>query len=406
MTGARVVALALALAACADPSKDIVEERRTLWFAGKKAADVLESVRAPKKGGLVVDRGVRLVDAAPKDSIQLVANLDARGFLDAARYIRVGPSGRRLVDLRRGASGKHELFTAVGGGTIELPARPVVAIELVRRVAPTALPADVVFVDVASADWVLGSLDAQGRPRDARGAPLSFGAFVETPADAPAPAWTGPPIAPPIDAPPRPPWRLKLVGLDGVQLHLDGPGQRGEADGATPVVVVDPAIVDAAPPQAHHFHVAPFIESRAPPVVTFARSVAPELSAPDAARAIAQAVFPMVDAKKKLPPSAFTMLESGGDCDGAAALVVASLRALGHAARPVVGWRVVDGALRPHAWAEVSTPAGWLPVDATIPAVGPLPTHVRLFEGLPSALNMGRVLGVAAPVVVAPATTP
>ncbi|OGQ12208.1 MAG: hypothetical protein A2138_02060 [Deltaproteobacteria bacterium RBG_16_71_12] len=138
----------------------------------------------------------------------------------------------------------------------------------------------------------------------------------------------------------------------------------------------------------------PFIESADVRVVAWATS----LGAPDdpLARAVrlVEAIHPMAAADKRaLPPAAVVMLEHGGDCDGAAALLVAGLRALGTAARPVVGYRWAEGRVVPHAWAEVHTPAGWVLADASAPRIGDDPTYLKLFDGLGGALTMGRVLG-------------
>lgn len=93
------------------------------------------------------------------------------------------------------------------------------------------------------------------------------------------------------------------------------------------------------------------------------------------------------------PPSALDTLQRWeGDCDNATALLVAALRARGHAARPVVGYRIVGDVRGPHAWAEVHTPKGWTPVDALVPGIGPFTSHIPLFEGLGTPWDMGRVL--------------
>jgi transglutaminase-like putative cysteine protease len=112
-------------------------------------------------------------------------------------------------------------------------------------------------------------------------------------------------------------------------------------------------------------------------------------------------VHRLVDADKAdEPPSALAMLRHGGDCDGAAALVTATLRACGLPARPVVGYRLVDAGgararLVPHALAEVYSTSGWMRVDATMPALGILDdVFVPVGEGLGGALSMGRLLGV------------
>ena len=104
------------------------------------------------------------------------------------------------------------------------------------------------------------------------------------------------------------------------------------------------------------------------------------------------------------------MLQAGGDCDGAAALVVASLRACDHPARAVVGYRLIEAAtesarLVPHAVAELYRKPGsaedagvWWRIDATVPALGDLDdVFLPVAEGLGGALSMGRVLGILEP---------
>ncbi len=422
---ALVTGLAVAAAGCTERKASFADSKRELWFAGQKVADIAEATRKPTNGGLYVQRTTTLV-ASPSDSVRLEANLDDHGFVTAARYIRTGPSGRRMVDVRPvvgpGSDGAMEIFTAVGGSSILLPKRPVIAMDLVHRVKPPSLPMDVVFVDVASADHLLGKLDARGVPVDESGVPLVdamgfFGAFVDVPVGTAPPVFAGPSTSPPLAWPKSPAnsaptspaksagttLTLQLDGLAGLgpALQLDGPGQRGALADAIPVVVLDATIQDTRPPAAHDFHHAPFIESRSGPVAAFAKQHGEGKAPLDAARAIVEAVHGKVDAAKGGgPPSAMVMIDEGGDCDSAVALVVAAMRALGHAARPVVGWRIVDGALVPHAWAEVWTTEGWVAADATLPGVGRFADHVRLFDGLGSALTMGRVLGRAAPRVV------
>jgi hypothetical protein len=94
-------------------------------------------------------------------------------------------------------------------------------------------------------------------------------------------------------------------------------------------------------------------------------------------------------------PSAAGMILEGGDCDGAALLLAATMRVRGHRARPVVGYVLREHRWSPHAWAEVWVDGkGWIAVDATGPVIEPLGTHLRLFVGAGSAWTMGRVLGV------------
>ncbi len=202
---------------------------------------------------------------------------------------------------------------------------------------------------------------------------------------------------------------VRLIGVDDVltSMDLDGPGQHraGAGGGVAAVVMLDGASPStaagaAAAPRAASEPTAQdrapglFLDSADAGVVAFARKHGAGRAPLVDAASVADAVHDLVDPnEKQRPPSARGMLAHGGDCDGAAALVVASLRALGHAARPVVGYELKGDALVPHAWAEVLVDGTWLMVDATLPKVGADAEHLKLFDGLGGALTMGRVLG-------------
>jgi transglutaminase-like putative cysteine protease len=161
---------------------------------------------------------------------------------------------------------------------------------------------------------------------------------------------------------------------------------------------LDPVLRDVRPPVAGHRAPAWGIESEDDPVVRFARRVtaAAARSPLVDALALAEAIFERMAGRPDAgPPSALRMLAAfRGDCDHATALLVACLRALGHPARALVGYRLWQGRLAPHAWAECwEDRRGWFPVDATLPGMGPFDTHLRLFEGLGSPFTLGRALG-------------
>ena len=79
----------------------------------------------------------------------------------------------------------------------------------------------------------------------------------------------------------------------------------------------------------------------------------------------------------------FTWDRGAGDCDDAAALVVALARSLGLRSRVVLGSRYMDGALTAlHVYAEVEGPGGWLPAD--------LGGYLGLGEPVPAAVGTVR----------------
>ncbi|MBI1949072.1 MAG: hypothetical protein HYS27_25515 [Deltaproteobacteria bacterium] len=379
LAAAALVATAL-VGAC--PARDASVTRRTLYFAGEPVARIEERA-LPEGAGRRVTRAAVLEDTA--ESTELVAVLDAHGFARQARYTR----GK----LRSVALDALSLPVASESDT------PVVLIDLLGHVQPPAATA-VSLVDLSSAEVVLGSVERRGAEivaldrfggvvarANVEGHRTGPGVFFE--GDSASGTPRQPVEVPSVD--PRGVGAWRLLGVDDVlpALAADGPGQRRVGD----LVVrrVDPPTETPTPldtgPQ-------PFVESSDERLVAWATA----LRAPDdpLARAVrlVEAIHPLVDASKRaLPPSAVVMLEHGGDCDGAAALLAAGLRALGTAARPVVGYRWADGRFAPHAWTEVHTPGGWVLVDAAAARVGDDATYLKLFEGLGGALTMGRVLG-------------
>jgi transglutaminase-like putative cysteine protease len=266
-----------------------------------------------------------------------------------------------------------------------MAALPVVLLELLHRVR-AAGPLQAQLVDLASAETMPvrverrgpeivvldegGFVVARALPEGDRVGP---GAFAE--GDAP-PSLASPPIELPV------PGRVTVRGL------------------SLPRAARWVAPPDNAPSGAEDRAPAPFLESDAGAVVDFARPLC-HADVAETSRRVLEAVHPRVDAQTtNEPPSALAMLAHGGDCDGAAALVVALLRACGWSARPVVGYRLVDSGrplarLVPHALAEVYTSTGWMRVDATVPAMGALDdVFIPIATGLGGALTMGRVLGV------------
>lgn len=363
----------------------------TLFFRGNAVANIAERV-TDDGGGRRVERRARLANG---ELVQLDALVDGNGIAVEAHYRRPGRRDVRLENER--------MIDATTGVVRPIPGPPVL-LELLRFAQP-ARPTEVAFVDLASGEAVRGRLERQGPAVVAldqaggliarvnvEGLRTGPGAFFE--GDLPPSLDTAPVEVPLVAAPGTRGLRLSGVDEAIAVMKLEGAGQRLTAP-ATVLLDAGHAPVDA--PTDADRQASLFIESDAEAVRAFATRAAKSGDAFVDAVALAGAIHPLVDASKSdAPPSALGMLAAGGDCDGAAALLTASLRALGHAARPVVGYRRIDGGgarFVPHAWVEVYTSRGWLLVDAAVPRVASDGTHLKLFEGLGSALSMGRVLG-------------
>jgi len=366
---------------------------RTVTFRGEPVATVMETIDRDR-----VERALRF----DGDAITLQATLDARGFAIAATYTR-RRAGRVVRAVRLADGAIAVLRDNVPVQRRALPAQPVVAVELLHRLR-LAGAVDATLIDLSSAEALavrierrgpeLVAVDSAGHvvvralPEGHRTGP---GAFAE--GDTP-PAKASPPVEIPV------PGTTTLRG-------------RRLARAATLVAALVPAseaAPDDAPPGPDARLPAPFLESDDPAVVAFARPLC-AADALETARRVAEAVKPHIDpARTNEPPSATTMLAHGGDCDGAAALVTAALRACGLPARPLVGYRLVDAGqararLVPHALAALYTSTEWVKVDATVPALGALDdVFFPVAPGLGGALSMGRLLGVldASDLVAAP----
>jgi transglutaminase-like putative cysteine protease len=357
---------------------------RQVYFRGEAVATVVEQVsRTSTVDGAVehVHRTVRLDSVG--GSAVLDVDLDADGFVRAAHYVRAAQRDVR-IDVGNSAS------MIVDTLRVTLPARPVVLLELLPRIR-TIASRDVTLVDISSAEAVAAQVERRGPDVVA----LINGRVVAR--AIPEGRRTGPGAFVEDDAPPQRPTADVAIALAGAR-NLRGKTLGGEARALPPLrSVVDDA--DLRP--------SPFIESTAAAVMNFAQPLCRPVMT-ETARLVAEAVHARVDPREtSSAPGALAMLRHGGDCDGAAALVVASLRACGFAARPVVGYRLVEpgtdsARLVPHAVAEVYRPGpsatvagGWWRIDATVPALGDLDdVFVPVAEGLGGALTMGRVLGV------------
>ena len=383
------------VAAC-PPKFDVQQADRKIAFRGEHVGDVHEAVTATATGPRQVERRVHLRDLP--DDVVTIAHLDDEGHVVQAWSLR---PGLRELELR-GKVGHQEILDG-HGDALTLDAKPVLLLDTLALARPKG-PHDVKLVDLSSGEAIAAHVERRGpelvvtdstgvvvaraNPDGARTGPGAFAEGDEAPR-------TGFEAVQPVLADAT--HKVSLYGLEPLakSLRLNGPGQVDRTSGTGTVVVeFDRAAVDATKPTEADTRPALFLESTDARVIGFAHQHGKGVDAVADATSLIDAVKPKIDAKKSIvPPSAINMIERGGDCDGAAALITASLRALGHASRVVVGYRALDGKLVPHAWSEVYTPQGWLMVDATVPGVGILDGHLRLFEGLGGAFTMGRVLG-------------
>jgi hypothetical protein len=402
--------LALSLAGCAEPlPPDEGVRRLELSLAGTRVATLVERTR-----GRVVERESRLVGL--DDTARLRAVLDWQGFVVEARYVRAGGRGGREVELQRVAEAAALLTSRER--RFPLPKGPLVLLEVLHHAAPLQ-ETSVTFLDLASGETLPGRVrkeDGAVLALDEHGGLLARAVPGVSSRAGPGAFFEGPPgAAPPLEVVDVRPRLRGALGqgvllLEGIELSpaalaLDGPGQRPLA--GVLAIALDGTHRDRAPPPPAAFAPAPFFESDDAQVRAFAALYARGGTPASEALSLAEAIGARLDTSKGGgPPSARNTLErSAGDCDDATALLVAALRARGHAARPVVGYRLFGGRLVPHAWGEVHTAEGWLPVDALVPGLGPFSTHLRLFEGLGSPLTMGRVLGKLRPRLAAARAT-
>jgi len=353
--------------------------RRTISFRSEPVALVDEAVVDPP--GAVVQRVVRdteLLGAGGRTRLEV--DLDDRGLAIAARYTR---PGQRTVELR-----PDGVVVVDGVARLTLPP-PVLVIDVLHRVRATS-PLDVTLFEPASAEALPARLAREGPGlvvRAVGGGEVLARALPEGPRHGPGAFAEG-------DVAPERPW---------APVEIPTPGRTGVAGlrfatGPAPPAP-DDAVVDA------DSRPGPFIESDDEAVRAFATPLCGG-DALDTARRLGEAIRPRVDADARVSaPGARRMLQGGGDCDGAAALAVAALRACGHPARVVVGYVLVapgpSARLVPHAVAEVyrREDAGgsgrWWRLDPTVPS---LTDHderfVAVATGPGGALSMGRLLGL------------
>lgn len=422
-----LLSLSFALSACAVPVVPAPQRRgesRWLYYGESQVAQVEEqwSVLGP----MWRLQRTSSSQILPDTITELEVWLGPEGSVHQAMWRRLGPTQTRVVQLeaRGGDVQWHEHGTLRGRIFVD---RPIVLPETLhawKAEIPTSLTAiDLSSGESLALDWKANGL--AGIFYDEAGAVFaeigdtqtqlgpglfwehsamspqarhSFAAFSDRDSTQMAPM----PAALAISWP-----RSTLAGrwwLAGIQakwpnLALDGPGQQRIAEAGRVGVWLDAEHVDLMAPLAQDYMPSVGIESDHEGVERFAAEGFSSPARPSHAFRDAWEIAKRIHSRMSWsnrggPPSALSTLATfDGDCDNATALLVAALRARGHAARSVVGYRVWEGTLSPHAWAEVYTPSGWQSVDPSIPARGPLLTHLRLFEGLGSPLSIGRVLG-------------
>ncbi len=350
--------------------------QRVVAIRGDAVAWVDEASAAPL--GSVGERIARDVAFSSGERARLDVDLDDQGLALAARYVR---PGQRTVELRADGS------IVVDGRAFDRVPSPVIVIDVLHRLRVTS-SLSVSLFEPSSAEWVpalvsrdgpifvVHSVDGEVIARAVAGGPrYGPGAFTEGDV---------------VPKRPSEPIEIRVPGRESVA------GVRLRRGPAPPRA--DDAVADWMTRPG------PFIESDAPAVVSFA---APLCRADhlDAARRIGEAVGQLVDADADAhAPGALAMLTRGGDCDGAAALATAALRACGIPARVVVGYRLIepgpDARLVPHALAElypavrVGVVGSWWRLDPTVPSLTSADERfLPVATGLGGALSMGRVLG-------------
>ena len=391
--------------------QESAHSRYYVLLSGQHVATVQERYDAQTRNVVRANTLVHL----PSEKSQLKGKLDHHGFVLEAEYKRSGQQGQRHVKLARGNSSFVSITDVLTGQQKSFSGRPVVFLETLHLMKPRQGLVEVDVIDIVTAESLPARLVfAEGKPvlSTHQGVLLAKGgfgdivrvgpgAFVESRRQE-AGGTSLFEMAPSaedalID------WgdTLSLGGLvlPGVVFALDGPGQKRKESGHRKVTVQwNKTVSYQVPPLASHRQPAIFLESDDPTIKEFADTHGGEDVWQDALQ-IAAAIHQQTDTRKGGgPPSAVgTLRRKAGDCDDATALLVAALRARGHAARPVVGYEQSSGRFVPHAWAEVWNGEEWLMVDPLRPGIGPFPSHLKLFEGLGSPLTMGRVIGTWAP---------
>lgn len=348
-------------------------------------------------------RTTTIVETYPGDvAITTTAVLDTEGFVVEAKWKRVAPSGTRSRALVRRAMGLEvvEEGRSQAVGNLRLP---VVLLSTASEVSREG-PVRVVALDAAESvagrvKFVAGKIVVETESGivlstiDADGNRFGPGAFRIGRKPARAVEDIRPAVAN---------WKSELsagavidvAGADLRDLRATVTGQRNEGhrNGArirltSTYDVTPPTMADRQPKLA--------FERDDPGIQKAFVRAKGATSAQDALFAVTEIGRLWKSSESQTGPASGRLAwqSQKGDCDDATALLVAWMRARGHVARAVVGYRLAGGVATPHAWAEYWTGDRWEAADAMWPAVGIIPANVRLFDGLGSTLTIGRTLG-------------
>ncbi len=396
--------------------ENVQQSTHHLFFGQNRVAVIQETWDPARR---ILTRVSRLLQSEDGASTVTII-LDAAGFVVEADYMRESDRGGRNVSLQQGEQGLMHFRDKTTGMEKALSEHPLVLLDALHYVRPVSSPKEVMVADLSTGEAMLATLDSVGKKivlKTEQGLELAStgsdpvvrngpGAFVET-NDVRFMTVASYPVVPDALAT-RASWGRHVV-LKGLKISPDrlavvGPGQNASytSEGHW-VIHWDRQYADKKQPTPSARQPAVFLESDSTKVKAFAQRYGGEDVWQDAIQ-ISRAIHDMLDTRGGGgPPSAVsTLSRKAGDCDDATALLVAALRARGHAARPIVGYELTEKRWVPHAWAEVWTGNEWTPVDALRPGIGPFPTHLRLFFGLGSPLTMGRVLGTWQPEVWTP----
>jgi hypothetical protein len=183
----------------------------------------------------------------------------------------------------------------------------------------------------------------------------------------------------------------EVVSLPAGRIHLVELGDLQQGTFAIEIELAQAAVRGARtlaePAGLRELAPEPFIESTAPVVKDWCKQQSAEADPIKAAQAFAAAIVPKLAPDREGPASALYTVLSGGWDEGGSALLVACLRAGGHAARVVSG--TVDGV--PRTWAQVLDGPHLKdvdPIDALLPADAPrvrTATHVGFRDAFFSA---------------------
>jgi hypothetical protein len=303
-----VITMAMAMMGC---DREVLQEsKRAAFITAPMVTHIgaVEEVRRSRRaGGWQLQR----VWHDPADPTNKQRNalenavIDERGVLQQASYRNETAFGRRYVEFKRNEQGLLVLESRGDGEQAIVAAEPPAVLSTALDLVMFTGPATV--IDLATAQAVVVN--------DVRRVPLLWQSEDVPNPTAQAPSmWLQPTHAP------------------------------------TPMDVVTD----------RHRQSAPLLESDYEKVRAFAKQTAPSLPAMAAAAALQAGMHSRISPDRAGPPSALNTVTFGGGGDGAACLLVAALRVVGHPSRLVAGLRISDRV--GITWAEVHDGEHWQPV--------------------------------------------